>query len=83
MWNNEWGNDGPIIADSEVLGFHRATGIKRGSRVRQQFQPRQTNNKLSLLELEVMRNDKQGNDSPMTVDGKVLGFHRAMGMKRG
>jgi len=72
-----------MTADGEVLGFHRATGTKRGSRVQQQFQPRQTNNKSSLLELEVVQDDERGNDGPMTADSEVLGFHRAMGMKRG
>ena len=83
MWNNEQGNDGPTTANGEVLGFHRAMGTKRGSGVQQQFQPRQTNNESSLLELEVMRDDEWGNDSPTTADGEVLGFHRAMGIKRG
>jgi len=30
-----------------------------------------------------MQDDEWGNDSPMTADGEILGFHRAMGMKRG
>ena len=83
MRNNERGNDGPTTADGEVLGFHRATGTKRGSGVQQRFQPRQTDNESSLLKLEVVRDDERGNDSPTTADGEVLGFHRATGTKRG
>jgi len=30
MQDDEWGNDGPMTADSKVLGFHRAMGMKRG-----------------------------------------------------
>ena len=33
-----------------------------GSGMQQHFQPRQTNNKSSLLELQVVQNIEQGND---------------------
>ncbi len=31
MRNNEQGNDGPIIANGKILGFHRTMSIKRDS----------------------------------------------------
>ena len=35
---NGWYKDG--AKNAEVLGFHRAMGTKRGSRVQQRFQPK-------------------------------------------
>ena len=52
---NGWYKDG--AKNAEVLGFHRAMGTKRGSGYNNDSNQRQTDNKSSLLELEVVQNE--------------------------
>jgi len=65
--------------DDSELDVHRATGKRRGSRVQQCFQLRQTDNESSLLEIECVRDCEGG---AMMAPMMVMYF-AFMGTKRG